>query len=145
MQAMDPNDIHILLVEDDIVDVRAIQRSFKREKLSNPVSVARDGLEGLALLRGSTQAPAIPRPFLILLDLSMPRMNGIEFLAELRADPKLKDAIVFVLTTSRAKQDKSAAYDKNVAGYIVKGDIGQGFGSLATMLDHYWTLVELPS
>ncbi|MEM9457692.1 MAG: response regulator [Myxococcota bacterium] len=142
---MEPNNIHILLIEDDIVDVRAIQRSFKREKLPNPMSVARDGLEGLALLRGSPPAPTIPRPFLILLDLCMPRMNGIEFLAELRADPKLKDAIVFVLTTSRAERDKSAAYDKNVAGYIVKGDIGQGFSSLATMLDHYWALVELPT
>ena len=74
----------------------------------------------------------------------MPRMNGLEFLTELRADPELRDSIVFVLTTSRSDEDRVASYNLNVAGYIVKSDVGAGFVRLLGLLDHYWRIVEFP-
>jgi CheY-like chemotaxis protein len=84
------------------------------------------------------------RPYLILLDLNMPRMNGIEFLAELRSDPQLRSSIVFVLTTSNAEEDKVESYGYNVAGYIVKSEVGHRFVNLITMLGHFWRIVEFP-
>lgn len=135
--------VNILLVDDNEVDVEAVLRGFARHRIANPVTVAQDGLDALAALRGIGRPP-VPRPNLVLLDLAMPRMNGVEFLAALRADPDLKDTLVFVLTTSAADEDKVASYDYNVAGYIVKQDAGEGFVRLVTMLDHYWRIVEFP-
>jgi CheY-like chemotaxis protein len=140
---MSTRTVQILLVEDDDVDVMAVRRAFRDQKIVNPITVAKDGLEALDILRGNGR-PSLERPFLILLDLNMPRMNGIELLGELRADPQLKHAIVFVLTTSKADEDKAAAYDKNIAGYIVKADVGQGFVHVVGMLDRYWRVVEMP-
>ncbi len=135
--------VSVLLVEDNVIEHEAVRRAFKRERISNPITTAIDGIEALALLRGDG-AEAIARPYLILLDLNMPRMNGLEFLAELRADPELKDSVVFVLTTSRSDEDRVASYDFNVAGYIVKSDVGTGFMRLIGLLDHYWRIVEFP-
>jgi CheY-like chemotaxis protein len=127
-------------VEDDEVDVMAIHRAFDKRKLGNPIRVAQDGMAALAMLRASE----IPRPYLILLDLNMPRMNGIEFLQALRKDSHHHDAVVFVLTTSPAEQDRKAAYASNIAGYIEKGEVGTGFVRLVDLLERYWELVEFP-
>jgi len=132
--------VNVLVVEDDDVDVMAIHRAFDKRKLGNPIRVAHDGMVALDMLRASE----IPRPYLILLDLNMPRMNGIEFLQALRSDPRHHDAVVFVLTTSPAEQDRKAAYASNVAGYIEKGEVGTGFVRLMDLLERYWELVELP-
>lgn len=136
--------VHILLVEDDVVDVMALQRALQQRQITHPVTVARDGLEALAILRGGADQAPLPRPYLILLDLNLPRMHGIEFLEALRGDATLRDAVVFVFTTSSADQDKAAAYRLNVAGYMVKSDCGNGLGRLVTLLEHYWQVVELP-
>lgn len=96
------------------------------------------------MLRGQGGQARFPRPYLILLDLNMPRMNGIEFLEEVRKDADLRDSIIFVLTTSDDDRDKVAAYDKNVAGYIVKAKAGEDFLKLIEMLDNYLTFVEFP-
>lgn len=136
--------VQILLVDDDEVDVMAIQRAFRRAKIGNPIHVARDGIEALAILRGQPGGQPLPRPFLILLDLNMPRMNGIEFLEQLRADPDLHDSVVFVLTTSDDEEDKSRAYHQHIAGYIVKSDPAKGFMQAIEMLQAYWRVVELP-
>jgi CheY-like chemotaxis protein len=141
---MSGSTVQILLVDDNDVDVEAVQRAFARHRIANPIAVARDGLDALDVLRGTAGRPALPRPFLILLDLSMPRMNGVEFLDVLRADPLLRDTIVFVLTTSSSDEDKVASYHHNVAGYIVKSEVGEGFVRLVTLLDHYWRIVEFP-
>lgn len=133
--------VTILLVDDDDVDAMGVQRALQKLKIVNPLVRARDGLEALELLR---TADAVQRPYLILLDLNMPRMNGIEMLNELRQDPALCSSVVFVLTTSQDDQDKFAAYNKNVAGYIVKKHVGDGFMRVMEMLDHYWRVVELP-
>ena len=140
---MNTRPVHILLVEDDDVDVMAVKRALRAQKIANPLTVARDGLEALDILRGQNQPP-LERPYLILLDINMPRMNGLELLAELRADPALRSSIVFMLTTSAADADKAAAYDKNIAGYIVKNDVGRGFVELVGLLDTYWRVVEMP-
>ncbi|MBD0304280.1 MAG: response regulator, partial [Tolypothrix sp. T3-bin4] len=110
--------LNILLVEDDEVDVMNVQRAFKKNNITNPLYIANNGLEGLAILRGNGDFPAMPRERrLILLDLNMPKMNGIEFLRELRVDAELKQIPVVVLTTSNEDKDKVEAYNLNVAGY----------------------------
>lgn len=136
--------VHVLLVEDNAVDREAVRRAFDRHRIANPVHDAVDGVEALAILRGTNGKQRLPRPYLVLLDINMPRMSGIELLRELRADLELHDSIVFVLTTSRSDEDKMAAYDANVAGYILKSDVGAGFVDLVSLLDHYWRVVEFP-
>lgn len=138
------NTVRILLVEDDEVDVMGIRRAFEKLRIANPIIEARDGVEALEILRGSEGKPPLPRPFLILLDLNMPRINGIELLRELRNDPQLHSSIVFVLTTSKSEEDMVAAYDLNVAGYMVKSKIRRDFMRLVDMLDHYWKVIEFP-
>ncbi len=133
--------VNVLLVEDDEVDVMLIQRAFKDAKVGNPFIVAGDGMEALEKLRDSD---TVPRPYLILLDINMPRMNGHEFLEEIRQDEDLKDSIVFVLTTSKADEDKFKAYQKNIAGYLVKDNVGEGFLDAVKLLDSYWRIVEFP-
>ena len=117
---------------------------MKKLKLANDVHVAVDGIEALALLRGVDGKTAIEPPFIIILDLNMPRMNGLEFLDELRRDPALSSAIVFVLTTSDATPDVTAAYAKNIAGYVVKEEAYETFRKVLDMLDCYAKLVVLP-
>ena len=137
--------VTVLLVDDDDVDVKAVRRAFRKAKIANPMQVARDGVEALAMLRGEEGHTALSRPYIIILDLNMPRMDGREFLTELRKDPIHHDAVVFVLTTSQADEDRAASYDKNVAGYIVKSDVGEGFLNVTNLLDCYWRVVLLPS
>lgn len=137
--------VTFLLVEDDDVDVRAMQRAFKRMKIANPIVVARDGLEAIECLRGQNGQPKLASPYLVMLDLNMPRMNGLEFLEEIRNDADLKASIVFVLTTSNDERDRVEAYEKNVAGYIVKADAEKTFTEAVEMLDHYWRVVEFPT
>ncbi|MHA6324231.1 response regulator [Roseivivax sp. CAU 1753] len=143
MMDISPQLLNIILVEDDDGDAKAIRRALVKAKIANPVQRVMDGVEALALLRGVNGH--IPRNFVILLDLNMPRMNGIEFMAELRNDPDLNSAIVFVMTTSRDERDRADAYSKNVAGYILKSNVGEDFIDLVNTLDLYWRVVELPT
>lgn len=133
--------LHILLVEDDQVDVMNVERAFKKANIANPFYVAGNGLEALQMLR-SGAVPSERR--LVLLDLNMPKMNGIEFLRELRADPNLRSTTVVVLTTSNEDQDRVAAYDLNVAGYLLKPVTFVRFVDLMATLNKYWALVEFP-
>ena len=133
--------LNILLVEDDEVDVMNVRRAFEKNHVSNPLFVAGNGLEALEMLRGA----AVPRERrLILLDLNMPKMNGIEFLEALRADADLASTPVVVLTTSNDDQDKIDAYNLNVAGYLLKPVTFSNFCERRATLDKYWTLVEMP-
>lgn len=136
--------LHILLVDDDDIDVMNVQRAFKRNNILNPLFVARDGIEALAMLRASGP-DAIPRERrLILLDLNMPRMNGLEFLRAIRDDPELRQLTVIVLTTSDDERDKVEAYNLNVAGYIVKPVTFIAFVEAMAALNKYWSINELP-
>jgi CheY-like chemotaxis protein len=136
--------VNVLLVEDNIVDQEAIVRAFKKHRIANPVHIAVDGIEAVAMLKGTDGREKVPRPYLVLLDLNLPRMNGIELLRKLRGDPELRDSIVFVLTTSKRDEDRVASYDLNVAGYVVKSEVGAEFLRLVEMLEHFWRIVEFP-
>ena len=135
--------LHILLVEDDEVDIKNVQRAFKKNHISNPLHIARNGLEALEMLRGTGGKEKLnPLPKVILLDLNMPKMGGLEFLQEIREDPVLRTLSVFVMTTSDEESDKFAAYNLNVAGYILKPLSFERFVQAVSILNHYWTLCE---
>ena len=133
--------LNILVVDDDDVDIMNVQRAFAKGNIANPIWVAQDGISALSLLR-SGEVPSSRR--LVLLDLNMPRMNGIEFLRELRADRLLHMTPVVVLTTSNDDRDKVEAYDLNVSGYLLKPVTFAAFVDLVSTLCHYWSFVELP-
>lgn len=136
---------NILLVEDDEVDVMNVKRAFKKNNITNPLYLAANGLEALAMLRGENSDFQIPyERRLVLLDLNMPKMNGIEFLRELRADSELRFTPVIVLTTSNEDRDKVEAYNLNVAGYILKPVTFANFVEAVATLNKYWTLSEIP-
>ena len=135
---------NILLVEDDEVDVMNVLRAFKKTNITNPLYMAANGLEALVMLRGNGKPPVIPlERRLVLLDINMPKMNGLEFLRELRADPQLKQIPVIVLTTSNEDRDKVEAYNLNVAGYILKPVAFSSFVEAVATLNKYWTLSEI--
>lgn len=137
--------INILLVEDDEVDVMNVQRAFKKSSIDNPLYLASNGLEALSILRGRNNKINIPQGRrLILLDLNMPKMNGIEFLRELRADEALQAIPVIVLTTSNEDKDKVEAYKFNVAGYILKPVTFNNFVEAVSTMNKYWSLSEMP-
>jgi CheY-like chemotaxis protein len=131
----------IFLVEDDEVDVMNVRRAFKQHHIVNPLFVASDGIEALEKLRNG-EIPKERR--IVLLDLNMPRMSGIEFLREIRKDPDLYSTTVVVLTTSKHDQDVIDAYNLNVAGYLVKPVTFENFCALMAALEKYWSLVEFP-
>ncbi|AZV80375.1 response regulator [Parasedimentitalea marina] len=138
------NDIKILLVDDDDVDAEMVIRGFKKSRIGNDITVAEDGFQALSILRENGN-DAFRKPFIVLLDLNMPRMNGFDFLEELRNDENLRDSIVFVLTTSKADVDRTRSYEKNIAGYIVKSEVGPSFTKAIDLLKCYWTTVTLPT
>jgi CheY-like chemotaxis protein len=133
--------LNILLVEDDAVDVMNVRRAFEKNNIINPLHVASNGIEALQMLRGG-QVPGERR--IVLLDLNMPRMNGIEFLRHVRSDPQLNLIPVVVLTTSADERDKVEAFSLNVAGYLVKPVTFGDFAELMAALNKYWSLVEFP-
>ncbi len=143
MPELDP--VTILVVEDDDLDFKALSRAFRTLKVANPIVRATDGLEALDILHGTGGAEKLASPFLILLDLNMPRMGGLEFLDILRSDPHLSDTIVFVLTSSKADQDVTAAYKRHINGYITKSNPESGFEDAIRMIDHFWRVIEFPA
>ena len=136
--------VKILIVDDDQVSVMAIKRALKKLKILNPVVVAKDGQDALNILRGAFGQDRLLPPFLVTLDLNMPRMDGFEFLEQVRQDPSLQRAVIFVLSTSDTPSDIATAYANNIAGYIVKDDLGDSFVKALDMIDAYTKIVELP-
>jgi CheY-like chemotaxis protein len=130
--------VTILLVEDDEIDVKALRWAFDKLKIANPLLIARDGVEAWEMLQ------ELPRPYLVITDINMPRMNGIELLRKIRQSERCRDSIVFVLTTSNDEQDKIDAYDLNVAGYMLKSDMGTSFTRAIGLVENYWKVVEFP-
>jgi CheY-like chemotaxis protein len=116
-----------------------VQRTFKKQNVQHRLEVARDGKEALLHLRTVGTKPQV-----ILLDINMPRMNGLEFLRELRADPKLARIAVFVMSTSANPSDKSIAFQFNVAGYIVKPLSSEDFNNSLSCLLRFWEICEFP-
>lgn len=138
---MNDHALNILLVDDDEVDVMTVRRAFAKANIANQLFTATNGIEALELLR-TDGIPTSRR--LVLLDLNMPRMNGIEFLREVRSDPALQSLTVVVLTTSNEDRDRVEAYQLNVAGYLIKPVTFQSFADVMATLNKYWTLMEMP-
>ena len=132
--------VNILIVEDDDVDVEFLRRLLSKRDIKNPVYRAANGVEALQIMRGESNNAKVPKPFVVLLDINMPLMNGIEMLRELRNDDELKHTVVFMLTTSPREEDKITAYQLNVAGYFLKKDMKE----LINLLSLYWQLNEFP-
>ena len=137
--------VSILLVEDDKIDAKAFMRAYRAAGISNPVTVARDGVEGWEELKGLRTGTPFSRPGVLILDINMPRMSGIELLRRIRNDEQLHDLVVFMLTTSNDDNDKLAAYDLNVAGYMLKSDLENGFEKAVELLKNYLKSVEFPA
>lgn len=136
--------LNILLIEDDDGDAIAVQRAFQKAAIVNRIARAVDGIEAMDLLRGIHGKEILAPPIILLVDLNMPRMNGIEFLKALRQDVVLHSSIVFILTTSNREEDRLAAYDLNVAGYITKAKAAEDFLNLVNMVGIYEQIVEFP-
>jgi len=131
----------ILLVEDDSVDAMTVKRIFTELKAKNQLVHVVDGEEALKYLRDGKNK----KPCVILLDLNMPKMNGIELLRILKADDDFRSIPVIVLTTSREDQDKIESFKLGIAGYILKTVDYKRFATIMEVMDMYWSLSELPS
>lgn len=140
---MEAKPISILHVEDDSVDSMVMQRALKKCQINHTLYQARNGIEALDMLRGLNGKEQIPRPKIILLDLNMPKMNGIEFLREIRNDANLKSISVFVMTTSDDENDRTDAYNLNVAGYMIKPISLENYTTVVATLNEYWKLNQL--
>jgi CheY-like chemotaxis protein len=130
----------VLLVEDDSIDAMTVQRAFRDLKVTNPLKRTTNGEEALTYLRD----PANDKPCLILLDLNMPRMNGIEFLGVAKVDSSLKEIPVIVLTTSSEERDIVESYRLSVAGYIIKPVDYMKFLDVIRTIQAYWSLSQFP-
>lgn len=136
--------VNILLVEDDYLDIMNVERELKKINITHPIHVARNGKEALDLLRGTGGAKKIsPAPSVILLDINMPKMNGLEFLAELRREPEFSHIPVFIMTTSNEETDRMAAQRLHVDGYIVKPMSFDNFENSASSLDSFTLFLDL--
>jgi CheY-like chemotaxis protein len=133
----------ILHVEDDPIDVGNLRRAFAICGVQNQVRAVENGAEALALLRGAGGGARL-RPDIILLDLSMPVLGGLELLGQLKSDSELRSIPVVVLTASRQDRDLRAAYALGAAGYVVKPMDFAGFVRAIATLERYWTLCEIP-
>lgn len=133
-------EVTLFIVDDDDIDVIALERAMRKHKLPNRVCRAKDGQQALDMLR----AHAVEPPYIVLLDLNMPRMSGLEFLQALRDDSRLTITVVFVLTTSKSDEDLVAAYQFHVAGYVLKQHKDRDFMGVIGLIEHYWHLAELP-
>ncbi len=138
---IETNPVTVFLVEDDEVDAETIIRSFSSNRIANSIVRAVDGMQALEMLR----AGEVPSPFIMLLDLKMPRMDGIELMKALRADENLKNTVIFVLTTSKDESDLEDIFKYHAAGYYNKEEAGEGFVDIVNVLESYWKIVHLPS
>lgn len=141
---MQARQLTLLLVEDDEVDAETVMRGLAAARLVNPVVRARDGIEALEFLHGTNGRKKIRSPYVLLVDIGLPRLDGLGLIRRIRSDRALQRTVVFVLTTSDSDEDRAAAYDEHVAGYIVKSSSKDQFLRLASMLDYYLLIVSPP-
>jgi len=137
-------EVTILLVEDDDIDAMAVVRGLASAKIANSLERARDGVEALEILLGTNGRARLPPPYLLLIDIRLPRLDGLGLVRKIRSNRILQRTIIFMLTTSDSDRDRMAAYDAHVAGYIVKSSGDDQFSRLARMLDYYLMIVAPP-
>lgn len=135
--------LNVLVVDDDELTAEIVSRSLRKTGIEFHVIGAADGQEGLDIMRGRSPK-VIEHPYITLLDLNMPRMNGFEFLQAVRADDKLSSAVIFVLSTSDSDSDLVRAYRDQIAGYLLKSAVGPQMSRLTTLLGDYAHSVRLP-
>jgi CheY-like chemotaxis protein len=141
MPSITPKLATLLVVEDDEVDFKLLMRSFAQRKISNAVVRAKDGLDALEKI----QNEEVSKPFIVLLDLNMPRMNGREFLTEIRKDPLHADTVVFLITTSSDSKDIKESFAQHAAGYFLKDNVDGSIDKIVEVIDGYWQIVILPT
>ncbi len=134
----------LLLVDDDDVAAEAVVRGLRKHDLLCPIVLAEDGLIALQILRAEHATRHLAKPYLVLLDLNMPRMDGFEFLRALRADEALRATLVFVLSTSGSDGDRARSYNAGIAGYMVKSGLGPQLKGLARFLVEFHSAILLP-
>jgi len=139
--------IHTILhIEDDDIDSMVMGRAFKTLEIPHQIIRAKDGIDALNMLRGIEGKEKLsPMPNIVIIDLNMPRMNGIEFLKEIRSDENLKHLCVYVITTSNDEQDKAQAFKYCVAGYILKPVNLESFKEVLSALNNFWKVCQFPS
>ncbi|WP_371195505.1 response regulator [Glaciecola sp. SC05] len=130
----------LFVIDDDDVDFKLLKHEFTKRKVTNEIIRAKDGVDALEKLA----LGVVQKPFVILLDLNMPRMGGMEFLSELRKHEEYEDAVVFILSTSSDINDIQASYEKHVAGYFLKDDAEKGIERVVDVLGGYFQIVMLP-
>jgi len=140
----DGDAVTVLLVDDDKVDRMLVRRSLNALKITNPVVEAGDGIKALDLLRGDNGCAKLRRPYIVLLDLQMPRMGGIEFLEAAFADPTLQPMQVFVMTSSATDRKRVAAHARNIAGYVPKDSPEQSMLLALSMSTNSWRVAARP-
>ncbi|MDY7098454.1 MAG: response regulator [Pseudomonadota bacterium] len=143
MHEQTPENPRILIVDDDDIYSELVSRALRRVAPDINVIAAEDGQIGIDVLTGDVQGQC-RKPLLILLDINMPRMNGFEFLEQLRSQPELRNNVVFMFNTSEAEDDRQRAYDFGVAGYIAKSRLGPKMGNMTELLRSYASTVILP-
>lgn len=144
MNTADIAPISLLLVEDDDIDATTVLRGLARAGIANPLVRARDGIEALDLMLGMNGKERLAPPYLLLVDIRMPRLDGLGLVRRVRGNPQLQRTIIFILTTSDSDRDRVAAYDAHVAGYVVKSTDPEHFHALARMLEYYLLIVSPP-
>ena len=137
--------VRFMFVDDDEISIMALERGLKQLEISNTVQIAIDGVEALAILNEAVHSDGTLPPYVVVLDINMPRMGGLEFLEKIRSNENFKKLVVFILTTSDAPSDIASAYEHNVAGYIVKEDSRNSYRETLVMIKAYSELVVLPS
>ena len=142
---MSHKSLTILHIEDDDIDSMVMGRAFKTLEIPHPIVRAHDGLDALNMLKGENGKEKLnPLPDIVIIDLNMPRMNGIEFLQEIRSDENLRHLLVYVITTSNDEKDKAQAFRYNVAGYILKPVNLESFKEVLSALKNFWNICEFP-
>ncbi|MCP4430104.1 MAG: response regulator [Gammaproteobacteria bacterium] len=136
--------LSIMIVDDDDVDIRTLSRALKDVDIVDNIVVAHDGVEALDMLR-SQDIGGLAWPWIILLDINMPRMTGLEFLSEIRKDPGLHETVIFMLSTSDDNHDMTEAYSNHIAGYIVKTVASGNYDNLISMIRNYTETVRFHS
>jgi len=140
---MDNSNLPILVVEDNPIDLELTLRAFSRKKITNPIQVARDGEEALKFVERWEQGE--PTPVVILLDLNMPKVNGLEVLEKIKSHPEFKTIPVVILTTSSESNDLQRAYQFGANSYIVKPVDFEKFLEVAEVIDLYWRVINKPA
>lgn len=130
----------LFVIEDDDVDFKLMMRSFKKRKIANSIVRAKDGIDALEKL----DSGEVAGPFIVLLDLNMPRMNGWEFLTEIRHHPQHHTVVVFLLTTSNDEDDIRRGFEQHIAGYFFKDDADNSIDKIVEVINGYWQIVVLP-